>query len=73
MTIQAGKGDSVRARAILRSLISLEDLAKILSLRFAIPNLMLDTGSDDDEEGCNFIVLSALCGVLFLLFGFLLI
>ncbi|CAI4225083.1 unnamed protein product [Auanema sp. JU1783] len=39
MTIQAGKGDSLRARAILRSLISLDDLGQILSLRFTIPNL----------------------------------
>ena len=39
-SIQAGKGDSIRARAILRSLISLDDLEQILSLRFTIPNLM---------------------------------
>jgi hypothetical protein len=39
-SIQAGKGDSIRARAILRSLISLDDLGHILSLRFTIPNLM---------------------------------
>ncbi|CAI5451931.1 unnamed protein product [Caenorhabditis angaria] len=39
MAIQAGKGDSLRARAILRSLISLDDLGQILSLRFTIPNL----------------------------------
>ncbi|EGT37287.1 hypothetical protein CAEBREN_31615 [Caenorhabditis brenneri] len=39
MAIQAGKGDSLRARAILRSLISLEDLGQILALRFTIPNL----------------------------------
>ncbi len=39
LTIQAGKGDSLRARAILRSLISLDDLAQILALRFTIPNL----------------------------------
>uniref|UniRef100_A0A8R1HP75 Ryanodine receptor n=2 Tax=Caenorhabditis japonica TaxID=281687 RepID=A0A8R1HP75_CAEJA len=39
MAIQAGKGDSLRARAILRSLISLDDLGKILALRFTIPNL----------------------------------
>ncbi len=37
-TISAGKGESLRARAILRSLISLDDLEAILSLRFAIPN-----------------------------------
>uniref|UniRef100_A0AC34QR18 Ryanodine receptor n=1 Tax=Panagrolaimus sp. JU765 TaxID=591449 RepID=A0AC34QR18_9BILA len=46
LTIQAGKGDSVRARAILRSLISLDDLGHILSLRFTIPNLA-QTGPQD--------------------------
>jgi hypothetical protein len=39
LTIQAGKGESLRARAILRSLISLDDLGNILALRFTIPNL----------------------------------
>uniref|UniRef100_A0A914H250 Ryanodine receptor n=1 Tax=Globodera rostochiensis TaxID=31243 RepID=A0A914H250_GLORO len=51
MTIQAGHGDSVRARAILRSLISLDDLCQILSLRFTIPNLVANgspTSSQDD-------------------------
>ncbi|XGW02944.1 hypothetical protein V3C99_014731 [Haemonchus contortus] len=43
MAIQAGKGDSLRARAILRSLISLDDLGQILSLRFTIPNLAMAT------------------------------
>uniref|UniRef100_A0A1I7XL42 RyR domain-containing protein n=1 Tax=Heterorhabditis bacteriophora TaxID=37862 RepID=A0A1I7XL42_HETBA len=43
MAIQAGKGDSLRARAILRSLISLDDLGQILSLRFTIPNLCIPT------------------------------
>jgi len=44
LTIQAGKGDSVRARAILRSLISLDDLRHILALRFTIPNLVASGG-----------------------------
>uniref|UniRef100_A0A914X8L2 Uncharacterized protein n=1 Tax=Plectus sambesii TaxID=2011161 RepID=A0A914X8L2_9BILA len=39
LAIQAGKGESLRARAILRSLISLDDLGNILALRFTIPNL----------------------------------
>lgn len=47
LTIQAGKGDSVRARAILRSLISLDDLGNILSLRFTIPNLALTSTTSD--------------------------
>lgn len=46
-TIQAGKGDSVRARAILRSLISLDDLGNILALRFTIPNLALTSTNSD--------------------------
>uniref|UniRef100_A0A9J2Q184 Uncharacterized protein n=1 Tax=Ascaris lumbricoides TaxID=6252 RepID=A0A9J2Q184_ASCLU len=50
MTIQAGKGDSVRARAILRSLISLDDLGQILSLRFTIPNLATTGPLDDTGE-----------------------
>lgn len=48
ISLQAGKGDSVRARAILRSLISLDDLGQILSLRFTIPNLAT-TGPLDGE------------------------
>ncbi|KAI3389454.1 hypothetical protein SNEBB_011471 [Seison nebaliae] len=36
-TIKQGRSDSVRARAILRSLVSMEDLEGILSLRFIIP------------------------------------
>ncbi|WKY11480.1 hypothetical protein Q1695_003218 [Nippostrongylus brasiliensis] len=47
LAIQAGKGDSLRARAILRSLISLDDLGQILSLRFTIPNLTV-AASDDN-------------------------
>uniref|UniRef100_A0A1I7Z2U2 B30.2/SPRY domain-containing protein n=1 Tax=Steinernema glaseri TaxID=37863 RepID=A0A1I7Z2U2_9BILA len=47
LAIQAGKGDSLRARAILRSLISLDDLGQILALRFTIPNLASATTDDD--------------------------
>ncbi|KAL3078921.1 hypothetical protein niasHS_014703 [Heterodera schachtii] len=50
MTIQAGHGDSVRARAILRSLISLDDLCQILSLRFTIPNLMGNGSSISSQD-----------------------
>jgi len=46
LAIQAGKGDSLRARAILRSLISMEDLQRILALRFKIPNF-----STQQQEG----------------------
>lgn len=37
--MKAGKGESVRARAILKSLVSLDDLESILRLRFTIPNV----------------------------------
>ena len=50
ITIQAGKGDSVRARAILRSLISLDDLGQILALRFTIPNLLASATAAQDGE-----------------------
>lgn len=36
----------MRARAILRSLISLDDLGQILALRFTIPNLAASTLAD---------------------------
>ncbi|VDK67237.1 unnamed protein product [Onchocerca ochengi] len=48
INIQAGKGDCVRARAILRSLISMDDLGQILALRFTIPNLIASTAIDDE-------------------------
>jgi ryanodine receptor 2 len=32
-----GKPDSIRARSILRSLVSMEDLEGVLSLRFILP------------------------------------
>ncbi|CAG9530378.1 unnamed protein product [Cercopithifilaria johnstoni] len=47
INIQAGKGDCMRARAILRSLISLDDLDQILALRFTIPNLIASVETDD--------------------------
>ena len=36
-TIKAGKTDSLRARAILRSLVSMSDLEGVLRLRFILP------------------------------------
>lgn len=36
-TIKMGKSDSIRARSILRSLVSMEDLEGFLSLRFILP------------------------------------
>ena len=60
LTIQAGKGDSVRARAILRSLISLYDLGHILSLRFTIPNLAQSGPQDGNVSKSNSITCNAL-------------
>uniref|UniRef100_A0A915J9D7 Uncharacterized protein n=1 Tax=Romanomermis culicivorax TaxID=13658 RepID=A0A915J9D7_ROMCU len=50
-TICAGKGESMRARAILRSLISSEDLEAILALKFNIPNFLVRTERDDKPRG----------------------
>ncbi len=36
-TIKMGKSDSIRARSILRSLVSMEDLERVLSIRFILP------------------------------------
>ena len=36
-TIKAGRSDSLRARAILRSLVSMDDLEGVLGLRFILP------------------------------------
>lgn len=36
-TIKMGKSDSIRARSILRSLVSMEDLEGVLALRFVMP------------------------------------
>lgn len=36
-TIKMGKSDSIRGRSILRSLVSMEDLEGVLSLRFILP------------------------------------
>lgn len=49
VTIHQGKGESLRARAILRSLISLEDLQAILSLRLTIP--CVQPGQESMVEG----------------------
>ena len=46
-SIKAGRSDSLRARAILRSLVSMEDLEGVLGLRFILP---VATG-DGDEGG----------------------
>lgn len=35
--IKSGRSDSIRARSILRSLVSMEDLEGVLGLRFILP------------------------------------
>ena len=51
--IAQGKNDSLRARAILRSLVPLEDLEGVLSLRFGIPmpGVVPDSGKSDMPSG----------------------
>ncbi|KAE9549703.1 hypothetical protein FO519_007091 [Halicephalobus sp. NKZ332] len=65
LTIQAGKGDSVRARAILRSLISLDDLGHILALRFMIPNLAQGGPQDGNFPSSSAVVLNSRPNTLF--------
>ncbi|CAG5911922.1 unnamed protein product [Menidia menidia] len=40
--IHAGKGEAIRIRAILRSLIPIEDLVGVISIPFSMPNLTKD-------------------------------
>ncbi|BFZ07812.1 hypothetical protein BsWGS_10847 [Bradybaena similaris] len=46
--IKAGRSESLRARAILRSLVSMEDLEGVLGLPFILP---VSHPPEDDEEG----------------------
>ncbi|ESO90186.1 hypothetical protein LOTGIDRAFT_123762 [Lottia gigantea] len=50
-TIKAGRSDSVRARAILRSLVSMEDLEGVLSLRFILPVADPNAAEEDGGSG----------------------
>ncbi|XP_071161899.1 ryanodine receptor-like [Mytilus edulis] len=53
-TIKSGRSDSIRARAILRSLVSMEDLEKVLGLSFILPAgpaMSADTESQEGDEG----------------------
>ena len=43
-TIKAGRSDCLRARAILRSLVSMEDLEGVLALHFILPVHTPDEG-----------------------------
>ncbi|KAK3867881.1 hypothetical protein Pcinc_026695, partial [Petrolisthes cinctipes] len=49
--IAQGKNDSLRARAILRSLVPLEDLQGVLSLRFTLSNTAAEEGRSDIPPG----------------------
>ncbi|KAK3736855.1 hypothetical protein RRG08_000604 [Elysia crispata] len=46
--LKAGRSDSLRARAILRSLVSMEDLEGVLGLPFILP---VSKPPEEDEEG----------------------
>ncbi len=48
-TIKAGRSDSLRARAILRSLVSMEDLEGVLGLRFILPVHRPDENADRES------------------------
>ena len=48
-TIKAGRSDSIRARAILRSLVSMEDLEGVLALRFILPVASPNAAPPQDE------------------------
>jgi ryanodine receptor 2 len=47
-SIKAGRSDALRARAILRSLVSMEDLEGVLGLRFILPI----GGEGDGDTNC---------------------
>lgn len=50
MTSQAGRSDSLRARAILRSLVPMEDLVGVLGLRFILPVYKAEKVVKEDGE-----------------------
>lgn len=49
--IQAGKGEALRIRAILRSLVPLDDLVGIISLPLQIPTLGKGVRGRDSARG----------------------
>lgn len=49
--IQAGKGEALRIRAILRSLVPLDDLVGIISLPLQIPTLGKGVRGQDSARG----------------------
>lgn len=66
-TIKAGRSDSLRARAILRSLVSTEDLEGVLGLRFILPLSKPETIVKDDGRSTSILHLTLLvtvCGIL---------
>lgn len=50
--IQAGKGEALRIRAILRSLVPIEDLVGVISLPVQIPSF----GKGNPTNFCNFTI-----------------
>lgn len=51
--IKAGRSDSLRARAILRSLVSMEDLEGVLGLPFILP---VSKSLEEEEEGKYYLI-----------------
>ena len=63
-SIKAGRSDALRARSILRSLVSMEDLEGVLGLRFILP---VATG-DGDDGGKKSLHMQFLCERCFFFF-----
>uniref|UniRef100_A0AAQ5YL56 Ryanodine receptor 2 n=1 Tax=Amphiprion ocellaris TaxID=80972 RepID=A0AAQ5YL56_AMPOC len=52
--IHAGKGEAIRIRAILRSLIPIEDLVGVISIPFSMPNLGKDGSVVEPDMSAGF-------------------
>uniref|UniRef100_A0A8C1G5K8 Ryanodine receptor 1a (skeletal) n=1 Tax=Cyprinus carpio TaxID=7962 RepID=A0A8C1G5K8_CYPCA len=53
--IQAGKGEALRIRAILRSLVPIEDLVGVISLPFQIPAIGKDNSIIEPKMSASFV------------------
>ncbi|KAK3094056.1 hypothetical protein FSP39_023525 [Pinctada imbricata] len=51
--IKSGRSDSIRARSILRSLVSMEDLEGVLGLRFILPIGQPMQGGETESQGAG--------------------
>ncbi|KAA8581146.1 hypothetical protein FQN60_002727 [Etheostoma spectabile] len=52
--IHAGKGEAIRIRAILRSLIPIEDLVGVISIPFSMPNVAKDGSVVEPDMSAGF-------------------